>query len=325
VEQAKIINSLPLTPDEIAKKLNIDIKKVDAAFQELFEKGILFPGKSGWHLSRSWGAARDAVGSLNPKYATTDLFDLLYLQDNATRASRVPARKEALDKGEKVKYGMRVVPRWKAIKDIPGILPCEDIRQIFKGMDPIALVNCPCKMILTDRDCKDTIPIQTCITCQRSGDYNLKRGAGKKLTYKEVMDLFDSLDKYQLVHLTGNSNAPPTLVCNCHNDCCGVFLTTSMLHKALGKDQNGFQKSRFIATVDPAKCKGCRTCVDKRCPVGAAKMKKYPEFKDERSTTDEDDCIGCGLCVITCPNNARKLKMVRPPSWIPEKEAAVTE
>jgi hypothetical protein len=29
----------------------------------------------------------------------------------------------------------RVVPKWKTIKDIPGVMPCEDIREILKAYD----------------------------------------------------------------------------------------------------------------------------------------------------------------------------------------------
>jgi hypothetical protein len=42
---------------------------------------------------------------------------------------------------------MRVIPRWKAIKDLPGVLPCEDVREILKASAPITAMNCPCKKL----------------------------------------------------------------------------------------------------------------------------------------------------------------------------------
>ena len=129
------------------------------------------------------------------------------------------------------------------------------------------------------------------------------------------MELCDSFDKHQLVHLTGNTNTMPYLICNCHNCCCGSFYRNSRTKKQL--NQFSIAKSRFVATVDPAKCRGCRTCVDKRCPVGASQMKYYPEFGAERAYINTDECIGCGLCVITCPAKARTMKLVRPPEYIP--------
>ena len=74
---------------------------------------------------------KDRVGSANPKYDDNELFDLLRemsLENSDNLAER-------LKSGEKIPpviQGMRVVPKWRAIKDIPGILPIEDMREIFK-------------------------------------------------------------------------------------------------------------------------------------------------------------------------------------------------
>lgn len=52
-------------------------------------------------------------------------------------------------------------------------------------------------------------------------------------------------------------------------------------------------------TLDPAKCKGCTTCV-RFCPTEAIRVRKGRAFIiDER-------CIDCGECIRTCPNNAKK-------------------
>ena len=52
-------------------------------------------------------------------------------------------------------------------------------------------------------------------------------------------------------------------------------------------------------TLDPAKCKGCTTCV-RFCPTEAIRVRKGRAFiLDER-------CIDCGECIRTCPNNAKK-------------------
>jgi NAD-dependent dihydropyrimidine dehydrogenase PreA subunit len=313
LEQAKILNTLPASPEDIARKLNLDKVTVDKHMQEMFEKGLLFLGKSGWHMTRNWAELHDSAGSANPKYDSDEFFDLAFAESD----EQVKKRIDEVLKGEMkiVRQSMRVIPRWNSIKNIPGILPYEDVRQILKGSDPIALVSCACKKIDRNRECKDIIPTETCITTGRSAQYNLSRGAGRQLSYDEVMELLDSFDKYQLVHLTGNTNTIPYLLCNCHNCCCGSFYRNSRVRKQL--NQFSIAKSRFVATVDPAKCRGCKTCVDKRCPVRAIQMKYYPEFGKERAYIDTDECIGCGLCVITCPAEARTMELVRPPEYIP--------
>jgi len=314
LEQARILNEVPTAPEEIAQKLNLDKETVDKHIQEMFEKGLLFPGRTGWHLARSWGSLHDSAGAANPKYDNDDFFDLGYAKSEERNA--ISLKEVAEGKVQNLRQIMRVVPRWKSIKDIPGILPCEDIREVFKAADPITLVHCACKKIDRNRECQDSIPTETCITCGRPAQYNLNRGAGRQLSYEEVMELCDSLDEYPLVHLTGNTNAMPPLICNCHSCCCGVFHRNTQSRKQL--NQYALAKSRFIAQVDAEKCRGCRICVDKRCPVGAIEMKDYPELGGERAYTDPDECIGCGLCVITCPTEARKMKIVRPPEHIPQ-------
>jgi len=50
-------------------------------------------------------------------------------------------------------------------------------------------------------------------------------------------------------------------------------------------------------------------------------MKSYPDIKGERAFVDVEVCRGCGCCVIACPNEARKMKIVRPPEHIREAGA----
>jgi TPP-dependent indolepyruvate ferredoxin oxidoreductase alpha subunit len=52
------------------------------------------------------------------------------------------------------------------------------------------------------------------------------------------------------------------------------------------------------AQVDKAKCTGCRTCVENIC--SAISMEN-----DE--ITVSENCIGCGLCVMVCPQKALSL------------------
>lgn len=52
-------------------------------------------------------------------------------------------------------------------------------------------------------------------------------------------------------------------------------------------------------TLDPAKCRGCTTCV-RHCPTEAIRVRKGRAYiMDER-------CIDCGECIRVCPHNAKK-------------------
>ena len=50
-------------------------------------------------------------------------------------------------------------------------------------------------------------------------------------------------------------------------------------------------------------CEACGTCLDERCQVKAI------EGGEEGYRIIKESCIGCGLCVTTCPSAA--IKMVR--------------
>ena len=314
LEQARILRELPNTVEVIAKKLAVDTDTVSKNLQILYERGLATPGRNGWNLVNNLVLVKDLVGSANPKYDDKELFDLLRemsLENSDNLAER-------LKSGEKIPpviQGMRVVPKWRAIKDIPGILPIEDMREIFKN-PPIVVHNCPCRVVYRDRPCKNTIPIDICLAVGSNGRSFLRRGAGRELTYDELIAFLDKLDEFPLVSTTGNSNRMPRILCSCCTDCCGLFVKAARTKPVLG--QVTYAKSRFVIEDNPEECTACGICADKRCPVGAITMKDFPELGGQRSYTNVEECIGCGLCVLTCPNNARKMKLVRPPEHIPD-------
>jgi MinD superfamily P-loop ATPase len=57
-------------------------------------------------------------------------------------------------------------------------------------------------------------------------------------------------------------------------------------------------KSNYYARIDQDVCIQCGVCADERCQVGAV------EVKDDVYRVIEKQCIGCGLCVTTCPTEA---------------------
>lgn len=315
LEQAGILRELPNTVEVIAANLKLDKDRVEKNLQYLYERGLAVSGRKGWNLVTNVVLVKDFVGSAHPKYDDPELFDLLHamsLEDSDNLAER-------LKSGEKippVRQVMRVVPKWKTIKDIPGILPIEDMREIFKADAPIVVHNCPCRVVYRDRPCKAEVPLDICLAVGSTARMYLRRGTGKELTYDEALAFLDKLDEFPLVSTTGNSNRMPTILCSCCNDCCGLFLKASRTRPVLG--QVPYARSRFVIQDFPEECNACGACTDNRCPVGAITMKDFPELGGERAYTEVEECIGCGLCVLTCPTEARKMKLVRPPDHIPD-------
>lgn len=313
LEQARILRELPNTTEGIAKKLGLDERKTDNELQYLFNRGLATHGRNGWNLVNNIVLVKDLVGSANSKYDDIELFDLLHMM-SLENSDNLPERVKS---GEKINVlkGMRVVPKWRSIKDIPGVLPCEDMREMFKSNPPIVVHNCPCRVVYRDRQCKETVPVNICLAMGGNGRAYLRRGAGKEITYDELIELLDKLDDFSLVSTTGNSSIMPSILCSCCSDCCGLFVRAARTKPVLG--QVPYAKSRFVIEDNPENCMACGICTDDRCPVDAITMKDFPELGGERSYTDVEECIGCGLCVLSCPNDARKMKLVRPPEHIP--------
>ncbi len=307
-EQIKIVAALP-DPDvpaaggktleiseRFAAKLGMDKAKVQQHIQEMFEEGLIFPTKKGPSMARTFIQLHDAALG-NPTYDKKlgrEYFDLWGVLEGPMREP----------KNEDIRPGhteFRILPRWKSIENVPGVLPYEDVKGILKAQDTIAMLHCGCKRSITDRWCG--VPEESCITVGRTAEYNIERNAGRRITYEEALEVLDRFDKHPVCNLTVNQQDVGQLICNCHYCCCPAIKTAA--------------PSRFAAVIDPATCKGCKACLD-RCQFGAISMKSYPGLDGERAFINEENCRGCGSCVIGCKAKARTMKIVRPPEHIPE-------
>jgi len=48
-------------------------------------------------------------------------------------------------------------------------------------------------------------------------------------------------------------------------------------------------------------------------------------MRDGKAYIDAEKCYGCGQCVVNCPAEAMKMKIVRPPEHIPEGGAQLVD
>jgi len=298
--------------EQLAKELDLDKEAIDKDLQNLYEKHFLTPTRNGFQIPRFVHVLDAITGSTKfREFFGEDFFDLIYCwMDDETWKFR----EGRMATGEPP-AGMRVIPRWKAIKDIPGIIPLDDIREIIMAHNRYAVIPCQCRVRTVHwRDC-DT-PEDVCVTFDRGVEVSLDRGIGRELTRKEMFEFFEDLAKYPVVsHGQGISPEKVGSMCNCHWDCCLAY-THIMMPESEYMPGQWNRKSRFEAIVNPEKCIGCRRCVDERCQFSAAQMKYYPEFGEERAYIDTEKCMGCGCCVETCLVGAKSMKIVRPPEYL---------
>ncbi len=313
LEQARILRELPApSAEEIAKKLNLDKETVDKHIQELYEKGlVLYRRKGGLRTVYSVTELKDTTPA-NPKFDESlgdeffDLWDAWFDSDEPRQLLEKvppwPGRTEP---------AMRIIAKWKSIKDTPGVLPCDDMRELLKeNRATLVINNCSCRRISRKRAPHD-IPDELCFVIDNTAQYCIDRGSGRRITLKEAMDILKQTEEYPLVHITYNGKPMIRLIGNCGNYCI-VFRWSPP------KTIRNCAPSRFQPTVEPDKCLGCKTCVEV-CLFEAAQMKYYPEFGEERTYVDTGKCMGCGNCVILCPIGARTMKLVQPPEFIPDE------
>lgn len=311
-EQARIILELPAPAGEIAAKLQMEKPFVENHLRELMEKGLVVITKHGARMVRNTLQLHDSATN-NPKYEKLLGEEYLDLWAAYQLEEHFPALIDTLVGVDRGFAYSRIVPRWKSIENVPGVLPCEDMRDIMKSQEVIALVPCPCKKGFQKRQCG--VRDETCINVGRTAMYNLNRGVGRRVTPEEAIAFCDSTDEEPFVHIAINQKTVNMLVCNCHWCCCELILPLLRQNKyPLWK---GLAKSRFEATVDVGKCQACGKC-QQRCQFEAAQIKDDPVADQKKAYVDTEKCMGCGCCVVTCPNKARQMKLVLPPEHIPD-------
>ena len=204
--------------------------------------------------------------------------------------------------------GLRTLPVAVEVEKVGGILPYENITQVIRKQDYIAVAECYCrkgKRLIGKEECDH--PLDVCLVFGSYARYLVNYGFGKKLSQEETLDLIKDCEDRGLVHNADNIK-DITWLCNCCGCCCSPLSS----HVKLGRTD--MTSSDFIVSFDSEKCTEagiCGTCVD-RCQVNAITIEKEGDLP----IIEYEKCIGCGSCNFTCPGDALTLKR-RAPSTAP--------
>jgi len=331
-DQARMVAALPGTAEEVAGKTGLSADQVRESLEELFFKGVVFA--RGDFIHRDYYRFARSVGQLHDASQASQKLDpekdrkFYQLWHDFVMNEWYPDSGKRMAKAEQARS--RVVPAYKSIKDLPGVMPCEDFREVLKAQERIAIVPCSCRYRTTSvgEQCEHTAEAEDwhCLQFGRGADYVLARGSGKELSQHEAMKLLDKIEEDGLLHIFQNNRnlTGPTVSCQCCRDCCMIYVPLDMVGASIGK---AWEKSRYQAEVDADKCIGCQDCVD-RCQFDAIEMFK-PEAatgskksKKLKSQIDPDKCWGCGVCVVACEAGALTMKQVRPEEHIPAAAAS---
>lgn len=216
---------------------------------------------------------------------------------------------------------MNIIPVEEEVNSNEASLPFEQVSAIIDNGKSFGIHDCICKKEHELLGAPCDRPTAVCMAI--APVENVFKGDGvfksQPITKQEARDLLKQCEENGLVHMTSNIEHGHFFICNCCGCCCGVL-------DAVKKYGARAVNSYYYAAIDPDACAACGVCADERCQVDAI------EEVDDAYRIIEDQCIGCGLCVRTCPSEAislhRKAKeeIVLPPvnekDWF-EKRAAV--
>jgi len=171
---------------------------------------------------------------------------------------------------------------------------------IFEEPEHIAVMDCPCKITLGDRDEN----IMSCLAVGKSlSSFWLEHGKkyhAKKITQKDALALIERLRKMGYITqaffkvATGGQTG---VICNCHPDTC-VSLQATKFAKKFDDKLTMNAESGYAVEWNKNLCGFCGTCAG-FCPVDCIQV-----VGDKNRTYDKNACIGCELCVEHCPEKA---------------------
>jgi ferredoxin len=181
---------------------------------------------------------------------------------------------------------------------------------VLREPENLAVMDCPCKKELKD-PCQ---PLASCIAVgQPLVDFwmdHCQRLNVRRITADEAMEIIEAHRKTGHINqaffkvATGGSMG---VICNCCPKCCVSIRATRLVHKIKGaQDVSQYAPSGYLVEHDEAKCRLSGRCAD-ICNFGAI------EIVDGKHIYDPEACMGCGLCVENCEQEALTLVLGKGP------------
>jgi Na+-translocating ferredoxin:NAD+ oxidoreductase subunit B len=288
---ASYLNRKLETAEQIALRIGgdqPDPKELNMQLKKMVRKGLIAAGPVEGGLG--YGLMPFVVGIYEMQNETIDaelaeLFEQYYLQAFGKMLAQSPSVH-------------RIIPVDQSIPNSIEVRPFESATGIIESCSSWGVVECICRKQkrLVGDPCNH--PLDNCMVLSTTpGAFDQSKSV-RALSKQEALDTLRQAAEAGLVHSVSNHRQEIWYICNCCTCSCGVL--RGMVDLGIA---NVVARSAYISQVDPECCQLCGTCLD-RCQFSALTL-------DDVLLIDERRCVGCGLCVLTCPEEALQL-ILRP-------------
>jgi NAD-dependent dihydropyrimidine dehydrogenase PreA subunit len=307
LNEAKVLMAMPGTIEELAERIGKPADDIKRLCEKLYRKGVALKsfrgGSLGYRVIGSLVQFRDAtVFYPGIPEGYIDLWQKFSREEWPHIAT--------LEQKRKAKLSDRVIPVEGALKAGGRQIPDPDsLSKIIENAVELSVSKCPCRVI--EHKCDK--PVEVCIQVNNAAKYVIDRGTGRKISKEEALKILKDCEEKGLVHITNNQKELGRYhyICNCCSCCCQNLTLT------ISRGLNVYAPSRYQAKIDPELCSNCGTCLD-RCYFNA--IDEVESNGGKTITRINEKCMGCGLCYVTCPNEAIALVEIRPADFIPDRD-----
>jgi len=289
-EEGDLFCELRLTfesAEEIAKRTGRPVEGLDEMLARMWEKGQVFGidfGEIKVYKMLPWlfGIYEFQLNRLDREFCELHeeymkVFGRRFFSDKPQLMQVVPVEKDISSRHEAVSY--------------------ELVSSIIESGQSFGVAECVCnkEKRLLESGCDK--PREICMGIAAVPGVFDKSHWGRTISKQEAYALLKKAEEYGLVHLTWNVQGGHFYICNCCGCCCHVLRGIN----ELGISAHNVVNSHYFAHIDPDSCTVCGVCADERCQVSA-----IDEAEDAYKII-KSKCIGCGLCISTCPSEAIRL------------------
>jgi len=296
-EEAEVAVGMTFVPkgvEQIAESAGVSKETTESLCESMAAKGVVYSRRKKGQMGYS----------LLP--TVPGLFEFPFMTGGGTRQHDRLAQlwEQYHEEGLGREFGgsttpvMRVIAVEQTIDAHSEVLHFDLVSKMLEKAETFALAHCACRISV--RGCDR--PTETCLMLDGTAKFLVERKFAREITKEEALEVLRVAEEAGLVHTCTNSQDRLAVICNCCPCCCMVLKGWTRL-----KNPYAFARSRWHASVDARLCTGCAACRDERCPMAAV------DITDHVAEVQPHRCIGCGLCVSTCPEAAISMVLRQEP------------